>query len=531
MKSIILKTILFTFVVWLSSTTLSAQISLVGTTQDSPMEIKVDECYLFPTDYSYACFTFQAETDGLLYLTLSKPLKIFSKEGPLPIFDKQCILGIQAGKVYSFHNSNTWGDSITMTPSFVTGKSYLPIALISTSLTDGATYRTTNQDGDITFTFNININAASVKTELILADGESISINNYRTSEDYNTLGTNYVVQLAETYNSLTKSGKLKKGDSFKVTLSNIISNTHPENKYEGEFTLNLKASGEPTKLIHINQTEKLLSYYMPGDTTGLITLTFSTPITCTSENAILSYGDRESGTWKELKIPYTIYENTITWNVQGIHLSNVPSDNEGNKYVSISLKNICDSEGFPIESNAEGTIGTILFSYLIENMDINIYPDFLPIAGSNIDQVKEIEIWISAGKYITFNGVKITYQKDGQNTEENIPLEKLRQEDDPYSDTDLLVYIPIEDLTFDAGEVIIEFVGVSAANGTNPEIKVSYMSTGKGGNHISSTSTIIPSVLATYLLDGTLTTTHPVKKGIYLQKMSNGKVHKIIIH
>lgn len=531
MKSTIFKIILIGFSVWFNSTFLCAQTPLAGTTPDSPMEIKVDECYLFPTDFSNAYFTFQSETDGLLYLTMSKPLRIFGEEGPLPIFDKQCIQGIEAGKVYNFYNSTTWGDSITMATSFVPGEPYLPVSLVSTSLSDGSTYHTTQQDGDITFSFNVNIDAISVKSIVTLENGETLHLNNYRISEDYNTQGTNYVLQFAATYESLIKDGKLKKGDFFKITLSNIISTTHAENSYEGEIVLNLKASGEATKLTHVSQTDKLLSYYMPGDAAGLITLTFSTPVTCTSENAVLAYGDRESGTWKEVKIPYTVSENTITWNIQGIHLSNVPTDDEGNKYVSISLKNICDSEGFPIESNAEGTTGTILFSYLIETMDINIYSDFLPIAGSNIDQVKEIEIWISAGKYITFDGVKITYQKDGQNTEENIPLEKLRIEDDPYSDTDLLIYIPIEDLTFDAGEVILELTGVSAANGTNPEIRVSYVSAGKGGSYISSSSTTCPYVLATYLLDGTPTTTHPIKKGIYLQKMSNGKVLKLIIH
>lgn len=531
MKSTILKNILIALSMWFSATSLCAQILLEGTTQETPIEIKTDECYLLPSDFSNAHFTFKSETDGLLYLTMSKPLRIFGEEGPLPIFDKQCIQGIEAGKVYNFYNSTTWGDSITMTTSFVPGEPYLPVSLVSTSLSDGSTYHTTQQDGDITFSFNVNIDAISVKSKVTLENGETLHLNNYRISEDYNTQGTNYVLQFAATYESLIKDGKLKKGDSFKITLSNITSTAHTKNSYEGEITLNLKASGEATKLTHINKTDKLLSYYMPGDAAGLITLTFSTPVTCTSKNAVLAYGDRESGTWQEIKIPYTILENTITWNIQGIHLSNIPTDDEGNKYVSISLKNICDSEGFPIESNAEGTTGTILFSYLIETMDINIYSDFLPIAGSNIDQVREIEIWISAGKYITFDGVKITYKKDGQNKEENIPIEKLRQEDDPYSDTDLLIYVPIEDLNFDAGEVTLELTGISAANGTNPEIKVSYVSTGKGESSISSISTSRPDVQATYLLDGTPTTTNPVKKGIYLQKMSNGNVHKIIIY
>lgn len=525
-----MKKILATLAMVICALGVNAQIPLMGGTEENPTEIKIGEEYLFPTDFSNAYFTFHSQTDGVLYLSMSKSLKIFDQDGPLPLIGKQCVKGIHAGKTYTFYNTSTWGDSITMTPNFVEGKPYLPIELVSTSLANGATYRTTIHNGDITFCFNTGLNTSAIKAEVILPDGESITVNNYRTSKDYNTQGSNYVLQLAETYNALLKEGKLKAQDSFSVVLSNIISETNSENIYDGKVTLNLKASGEAVKLISISHQEKLQSYYMPGDDAGLIVLTFSAPVTCQAKNATLSYGDREAGTWTEVKVPYTIEGNTITWNVQGIHLTQVPANSEGERYVSISLKNICDNEGTPVESNTAGTIGTILFSYLIENMDINIYPDFQPIAGSNIDQTKEVEIWISAGKYITFSGAKVTYQKDGVRTEENIPLNQLRQENDPYSETDLLVYVPIETLMCDAGEVTIELTEVLAANGTQPDIKVTYTSTGKGGDSIHSIPTNATSVVATYQLDGTPIPNNRPRKGVYLQKLTNGEIKKTVV-
>lgn len=503
---------------------------LAGATEENPVAITLEECYLLPTDFSNAYFTFRSQTDGVLYLTLSKPLRIFGQGGPLPLFDKQCVQGIQAGKTYTFYNTTTWGDSITMTPTFTEGKPYLPIALMSSSLTEGSIYRTTYQDGDITFSFNVSIDAATVKAEVLLPDGETVSINSYRISEDYNTQGTNYVLQLAETYNALTESGKLKPGETFSVILSDIASDTHTENIYDGKVTLSLKASEKIVKLAEVSNQEKLKSYYMPGDADGLITLTFTGPVACHAQHATLAYGDREAGTWAEIKIPYTIEGNVITWNIQGIHLTNVPADDEGNRYVSISLKEICDQSGSPIESNAIGTTGTILFTYLVETMDINIYPDFMPAAGSNIDATDEIEIWISAGKYVTFDGAQIAYQKDGQRVTETIPLEQLRQENDPYSDTDLLVYVPIADILFEAGEVSVELSGVSAANGTSPEIKVSYVSAGKEDSNSIRPQTKRPSVVCTYQLDGTPVTGKTLRKGIYLQKLTDGSVHKLII-
>lgn len=509
---------------------LGAQTPLAGATQENPVEVKVGECYLLPQDFSNAYFTFQSETDGLLYLSLSKPLKIFGQGNPLPLYGKECVQGIQAGQLYTFYNTTTWGDSITMTVSFVEGKPYLPVALSSTSLADGSTYRVTEQEGDITFAFNVPVNAIAIKAEVELENGETVSVNSYRTSEDYNTQGTNYVLQLAETYEALSESGKLKAGDSFKVVLSDIASTDNAENIYDGRLVLNLKASGEAIRLESVSNQEKLQSYYMPGDEAGLITLTFTGEVTCTAANATLAYGDREAGTWREVKIPYSVSGNTITWNVQGIHLTDVPADDEGNRYVSISLRGICDKDGYPVESNTVGATGTILFSYIVETIDINIYPDFLPAAGSNIDAVEEIEIWISAGKYVTFDGAEVTYQSKGETVVQTIPLEQLRLEDDPYSDKDLLVYVPVKEMLFDAGEVTVALTGTSAANGTTPEIKVTYVSAGKESSSSICSPINRPSVVCTYQLDGTPATGKTLRKGVYLQKLSDGSVRKLII-
>ena len=526
-----MKKILTIFAAFLCTLSTNAQISLEGSTQENPVEIKAGECYLLPSDFSNAYFTYKAEADGLLYLALNKPLKIFSKDIPLPLFGTECVQGVRSGETYTFYNNITWGDTITMTPSFVAGKPYLPLALISTSPTDGSTYRTTQHEGDITFSFNVSINVTAVKAYVELPNGETISVINYRTNEDYNTQGTNYTLQLAETYNMLYNDGRLKEGDSFKVVLSNIASDIEAENVYNGEVSVQLTASGEVVKLINSSNSSKLLSYYMPGDEAGLITLTFTDEVTCTAPHATLAYGDREAGTWTEVEVPYSISGNTITWNVQGIHLTNIPADDEGNRYVSISLKNIADKEGFPIESNAEGTTGTILFSYLIETMDINIYPDFLPAAGSNIDQTNEVEIWISAGKYVTFDGAKVTYVKEGASTIEILSLAQLRQEDDPYSESDLLVYIPIENYPFEAGEVTIELTNVSAANGTNPEIKVIYKSEGTRVNHIDLPIESNSNVTGIWTIEGRPISPNlqPQQRGIYLQKTNDGKVRKVI--
>ena len=117
-----MKRLLAILTTFLCTLSMSAQIPLEGT-EKNPTVISLGECYQLPTDFfTNAYFTFTAEADGVLYLTLSQPIKIFGKGGPLPIFGKDCVQGMRKGDTYTFYNTSTWGDSITMIPSAINNK-------------------------------------------------------------------------------------------------------------------------------------------------------------------------------------------------------------------------------------------------------------------------------------------------------------------------------------------------------------------------------------------------------------------------
>lgn len=497
-----------------------AQTELIGTTQEQPASIENGQCYLFPRDFSYAHFSFTSPENGLLTLKTSKPLRIFANGNPMPIFGTESVMGVEAGKSYLFYNSSTWGDSITMEVSFQPGTPYLPLKLESVIPADGETYHTTYKEGNVVFNFNVAIDVEAVKAQVILPDGSAVSVNNYIASEDYNTKGTIYTLLLADTYESLLAGGRLKKGDTFRVELSGVCDNNFSENVYDGTIGITLVASGNAVALVGATGGSTLKSYYMPGGEEGIITLTFTDEVTCQSANAWITYGDREAGTWVEVPVPYTIEGNIVTWNLQGIHLNNVPADDQGLQIVTVYLRNICDTDGNAIEGNTVGSPGTVTFSYEVEMVSVNIYADFLPSIGSVIDDTKELEIWIAEGKYLTFDGVLLTYAKDGQKVEQTIPMEQLRLEDDPLSNTDILIYVSLKEIYFDAGDVTVELTGVMAPDGTAPEVKGTFLSEGKpdpsGINPALRVECAEDSPI--YGLDG-VPVNNPLRPGIYLQK------------
>lgn len=465
----------------------SAQIPLAGSTKESPVSLQIGEVYLLPTDFSTAYFIYQAEADGVLYLDLSSSLQLFAanqttggSSNPVPQFGTQAVQGIRAGETYLFHNASTWGNTVTMQVSFVPGVPYLPIKVESVSPEEGSVYHTATKEGAVTFEFNVPVNAAAIEASIVTAGGVAQTVNDYVAAENYTTRGTIYTLKPASAYTALRESGKLQEGEAFQIKLTNVADKNYPANALTDGVSVSYTAAPDVVTLTGIDKEGTLNAYYLEGDEAGLVRVTFSGNVQCNAESAILSYGDREKGTWAEIPVPYTVDGNTITLNLQGILLNKAPLDDDGKRVVNLSLKGICDTAGYYIEGNAVGSSGAVTFSFEVANVEVNVYCDFKPQKGANIDNTEELEIWIAEGKYITFDGAKLTYTKNGETVEQLLTKEELRITDDPYSEKDLLVYVPLTNCFPDAGELKVELTGVLAANGTSPAIEGTFLTNGK---------------------------------------------------
>lgn len=487
------KSLLFFFLL-LGLCSLKAQTrltNLIGT-PEAPMNIVAGESYLLDKA-GRQIFSFTAVEDGLLTLTLSDYCKIFSGETSFNTSTQQMefvsseqlstqgnnvfILGTEQGQTYLFQHDFTWGVEISMEVSFTPGPPYIPVALNRTIPESGAIYSTTSAEGNINFFFNLPIQTDALSVSLILPNGETEAVTNIRAEKDFTTSGTILTVLLANTYQSLVSAGKIKEGDTFKVKLNNVYEEGKPENCAQEEISVTLIASPKAVEYIGASKEETINSYYVVGDKEGLITLTFTGEVTTESTSATLHYGNREDGSYREISVPIEVNGSEITLNLQGIPLNKSALNEE--TVINIVLSGLKDKYGYYISGNTIGSPGSISLTYNITEIEVNIFSEFTPKSG-NIDTVNEVEIWIAEGNYLMFDGVQLTFQKENETQTLLLSKEELRIETDPYSIKDLLVYVPLKEVYFDAGEVTIEVFNALAINGSQPVIKATYTSEGK---------------------------------------------------
>lgn len=531
------KSLLFFFLI-LGLCSLKAQTrltELIGT-PESPMNIEVGESYLLDR-FGRQIFSFTAIEDGLLTLTLTDYCKIFSGETSLNTSTHELefvtngqlstqennvfILGAEQGKTYLFQHDFTWGEEIIMEVNFTPGPPYIPVTLNRTIPESEAIYSTTVAEGNINFFFNLPIQANAVSVSMILPNGEEEIVTNIRAEEDFTTNGTILTVLLANTYQSLVDAGKIKEGDTFKVKVENVYEEGKPENCAQEEISVTLKASPKAVEYIGASKEETINSYYIVGDEEGLITLSFTGEVTTEATSAILHYGDREKGTYKEISIPFEINGSEVTINLQGIPLNKSALNEQ--TVINIVLSGLKDMHGYYIIGNTIGSPGAISLTYNITEIEVNIFSEFTPKSG-NIDSVNEVEIWIAEGNYLLFDGVQLTYQKGNEMQTLLLTKEELRIETDPYSVKDLLVYVPLENVYFDAGEVTIEVFNALAINGNRPVIKATYISEGKADPNGINTITTPAQETPIYNLQGvkigignSQSISKSLKKGIYI--------------
>lgn len=465
---------------WLGS---HAQISLSGTTAETPLALKTGETYQFPTDFfSNAYFTYTATEDGLLTLTLSEPLQIFYSNlegesgGTVPKTGNMFFKGMKSGEVCQFHSEVTWGKSITMTVSFEAGNPYLPVDTVAVTPSSGNVYHTASREGAISFEFNQPIIGEKITAWLIYGT-EKISLNNYRLTSNFSTKGSIYTLYIADVYKTLQQEGKLNAGTKFSILLNNIYAEEGEGNVYPKDLTVSYIASEPAVEFVKASHTN-IKSYYLPGNEEGLLKLTFTGEIICEADAATLFFGDKEAGTWNEIPVPYTLEGNNIILNLQGISLNTSVLGEYTT--IGISLKGIKDKAGYYIQSNDIGNVGSITLNYTVEQVVVNIYTDFTPGKGKNIDDVTEVEIWVGDGKNLFFKGAELSYLQDGDSVTSVIEDEAIRRTADPDFPTDLLIYIPVSGYAFDAGEVTLRLTGTLAADGSSPTISCTYLSEGK---------------------------------------------------
>lgn len=336
----------------------------------------------------------------------------------------------------------------------------------------GATYLVSENDGSVVFTFDQQLKID--KAYIIPANGNPIEIDDI---VDMYTNAYYYYCKIGSQMKVLIKNGTITAGGNFQIKLQGIKDATDASISYN-DVTATFVAGNLPAELVSIKPQdgETINSFYAVGGTDGLIAFTFTDPVVC--ESAKVSYGDVEAGTFGSIDLPTPVASGSVlTANIQGIKLS--PTDINKQTSITLQISRVKTTDGILLEGNIPGSPGAYAVNYNIKSSSVEVSYRFTPDKGSNIDNVEQLKCYFSYP--IIFDGVKLSYALGGGKTSIVIPKEQITIENDPNDDEGaFFAYIPIKDLSFDAGNVDVEFVGGMDLNGNAVEVKGTFLSEGK---------------------------------------------------
>lgn len=295
--------------------------------------------------------------------------------------------------------------------------------------------------------------------------------------------------QIMAAYNN----GSLHEGDEIKFTFSGIKdAKTNALLNGNGTFEVTYTAPAKPMSLVSSVNTPSagipvidFKSYYMKGDATSVVTVTFSDAIGSVG-GVTLTFGnidgtgedDAPSQYYRE-EVPYTIDGNSIVIDFKdklrrfadmlpGVDLSTIaPQFQDRFKTMNLSINGVKDVNGNLAYSDGQGALGSYGFVYNFKEIDYSVATDLTVEGNAITSDTKTVELWLQeTGGKAVFTGVKFAYKENGEDKTTVVPFSSLTVADDE-SDKDAKLYtIPVPDVNMDEGTVTISLDGVEAPDG-----------------------------------------------------------------
>ena len=296
------------------------------------------------------------------------------------------------------------------------------IELQETSPAAGENYSVNDAGGNVVFTFNRQVTVENAW--IVPASGDPVAITDRWGTQ---ILKFYYYCGISSQMRELMLSGTIKAGETFRIELDGIKDKENPDVIYgtDGKFSLSLTASRLPAKLVSISKEtgDSIKTYYEPGNPNGTISFTFSEPVTC--QSARISYGNVENGTFGSKDIPFTINNEIVNANLQGIDMS--PAGLKGSTSLSLELKGLkAASDESVVEGNIPGSPGSVAATYKVRN---NASESIYGMFKGDIDKDENLQCWIS-GK-ATFDAVRFTFMLHGTQAVIEIPAGQITVTDD----------------------------------------------------------------------------------------------------
>ena len=284
----------------------------------------------------------------------------------------------------------------------------------------------------VSFSFNRPVTATSAC--IVYGDNQQQSVTCRASSSAYSCAVR---AELKSALLNLANAGKIKEGDEITVCVKGIKED--PEDVVEGETpiiygdcSIKVKVGKLPAVLLNatmdgvpVNSETKFLTYYAPG--TGKLVLTFSHELDEDEGEATLTFGDfdeadnggyyKENNDEKEGNFTMQVKGNQVILDFSGKRraVNDMVTSTESNRgadftKINLQISKITDIYGVRANSTSSTTAGRFNYSFSLDTPETNVSSEFTPANGASIQNVDNIEIWITDEKSLTYQGVVFTY-------------------------------------------------------------------------------------------------------------------------
>ena len=438
--------------------------------------MQLDTDYTLAGDFSDYIGSFTATESGTLVATGTNSTimdafyanlsDMFAEGNQIPVnYDnyygtKQYHFDVTAGTTYYFYASFVMSNCVFRL-TMDTNNS-VEIASIKPSLDD---LFSVSAGGLVTIQFNRSVHLDGTATIIAGSENATVAINGQANI---------YTMEIKVPLFNWLENGTLKGGDTFTIRLTNVRASDNDTIVYGTDGTLELvyTINEMPVKLSNsTNTTGAFKSYYMPGDESGIVQLTFSGDIS--TATASLSFGNTDvEGDYYVENLKPVIEGNTITVDLTGKQRTPELMVASGTNYdnMTLSFNGVMGVDGQLAYSEGDGTLGGFSFTY--SNLDIvtaEVFSDFVPASGSSLDNVTELEIWIADEVKLQYEGVLFKYinPNDTQDYREVVTYnDQITKEVDPDDANAAILYVPIPQVLNGTWTVVVTLYNLTSADG-----------------------------------------------------------------
>lgn len=243
----------------------------------------------------------------------------------------------------------------------------------------------------------------------------------------------NLIVSVYNEIKPYIESGNLLPGSQIAIILKNVKTKSGELIEgadEEGNLWLPYACGSIPTVRVSEYVPSKFMSYWKPGNTEGMLTMTFDKPLSIGEHTCVeFGYGnlEGEDGEYYAERIPVTLSDDALTLTADFTGKLRTPltmtPQYASTVYSQISLKllGVVDAYGNPVQSEGQGTIGSYSWAlpYVVVEKSV-ISSEFTPANGASLEGVEEISVFLSPVNTFSFTGFNIAYT-DGSETKNTV--------------------------------------------------------------------------------------------------------------